>query len=271
MNIPSFKTISYRYEGIDQSGQRVKGKLRALSPAIVKVELQRQGIQLLNLRQANRFFQSQPKKIKSKEIMTFTQHLATLLNAGFPLTQALQTIGQGHENPSMETLITSLSNEIAQGKTLSTALRQHPRYFNEIYCNLIHAGEQTGTLDVMLKRLISYQEKTYRIKSKLKKTLLYPIAVLIVAFLVALLLLLYVVPQFEAMFQSFGAELPAFTRFVIQFSRFLKHMGLQILAVIVIGAAIFTQARKKSARLSYAWDNMKLKLFISGPLLRKII
>jgi len=203
---------------------RVKGQIRAPTIALVRAELRRQSISLLKIRKKPPpWFGGIRKKIRSTDIAVFSRQLATMMSAGVPLVQAFDIIGHGHDNPRMQDLVLAIKTDIESGTSLTEALRKHPRYFDELVCNLVAAGEQAGVLDLLLDKIATYKEQTESIKGKIKKALVYPVAVILVAILVTAAIMLFVIPQFEALFTSFGADLPAFTRLVIGISDLMRQ------------------------------------------------
>ena len=266
---------SYHWLGINKKGERVNGTLDAADAKDAHTELEKSGIEVIKLiqkrTQGKRFSIFGKKKIKSNEILLFTRYLSTMLSAGLPVTQALEIISHDQDNPSMQGLIVSIKSSIEGGKTLSEAFSKHPKYFNELYCSLIKAGERSGTLDKILIRIASYLERTESLKRKVKKAMIYPIAIIAVAVLVSLVLLIFVVPQFEKMFKSFGAELPIFTRMVVTFSRFLRDYWW-----IVIGGSVFfyyalKNSISKSEYIKFKIDKWMLRVYVIGPIFTKSI
>ena len=231
---PSVQT--FRWKGTDSNGGKVSGEIRAKDIGRARAELRRQQIapgQIKKATQSSSFFGG-TKKIKSKDITLFTRQLATMVNSGIPLVQAFEIIEKGLDHPSMSKLIASIRVEVEGGTSLSSVLRKHTKYFDNLFVNLIAAGEQAGALDTILTKLALYREKTELIKSKVTRAMVYPAMILLVAAAVTLIILLYVIPQFEGIFQSFGADLPAFTRLVIDLSIFVREKGF-FLAVLIGG------------------------------------
>ena len=216
-------------------------------------------------------FKKKIKKIKNQDIIIFTRHLSTLINAGFSIKDALITIAQGHDNDAMKNLANQLNQTILIGKTFSQALQQYPNYFSNLYCNMIQIGEKTGGLEKMLEHVANYQEKILEIKAKLRKTLLYPSAVIVIGIFVAIVLSIFVIPHFETMFQSFGSNLPAFTKFIINISRFLKNIGWLIILLLILGILLINHIKRHSTSLSLWLANLQLNLSIIGPIIKKII
>ncbi|MGH6913144.1 MAG: type II secretion system F family protein, partial [Geminicoccales bacterium] len=216
----AIKEIPFTWEGTDTRGNRVKGKSLAASEAAVRTELRRQGVVPARIRKQSTLF-AKKGKVKPADIAIFSRQLATMLTAGIPLVQAFEIIGNGHENPAVQKLVLAIKADVEGGTALADALSKHPLYFDDLFINLVEAGEQAGALETLLDKIATYKEKTEAIKKKIKKALFYPAAVMVVAVVVTLILLLFVIPQFESLFQGFGADLPGFTRMVIDLSIFV--------------------------------------------------
>jgi len=262
------KDIPYNWEGKDKKGNKVRGRVLAKSENEVRAELRRQAIVPVKIRKQTTLFRS-GGKITPGDIAIFSRQLATMLASGIPLVQAFEIVGVGHDKPAMQKLILDIKTNIEGGSSLHESLRKHPLYFDDLYVNLVEAGEQAGALESLLDKVATYKEKTEALKKKIKKALFYPAAVLAVAVIVTLILLIFVIPQFEALFKGFGADLPAFTRVVINMSRFVQDKGW--LLGLVVGAAIFTfmYFKKRSRPLRQFLDRMSLKIPIIGPILVK--
>jgi len=258
------------WTGKDRRGVRVKGQTRGSNPTIIKADLRKQGITPIKIKkQSSLFSQQKKKKITAKDIAVFFRQLATMMSAGVPLVQAFEIIGRGHDNVSMRTLILKIKSEVESGTSLSETLAKHPIYFDELVVNLVNAGEQAGVLEALLDKIAIYKEKTEYLKSKIKKAMFYPAAVIIVAIIVTAILLIFVVPQFEQLFTSFGADLPAFTRLVVNLSEFMQDWWW-----LVFGSAVGTvvgilQAKKRSRKFSRTFDRVLLKLPIVGSIMHK--
>ncbi len=266
----AIKQSIFHWEGTDKRGERIKGQSRAGNPAIVKAELRRQGITPLKVSKKTALFSSAKKKpVQPKDIAIFIRQLSTMLGAGVPLVQAFDIIGRGHENPSVQDLVLSIKADVEGGSALADALARHPLYFDDLVCNLVHAGEQAGVLETLLDKIAVYKEKTEALKSKIKKALFYPTAVLIVAFIVTAILLLFVVPSFEELFSSFGADLPAFTLMVIGLSKFMQAWWWAIFAIVGGGIYAFIQAKKRSRKFNHQLDILVLKIPVIGDIMRK--
>ena len=211
------------------------------------------------------------RKIIPKDIAVFTRQLATMMSAGVPLVQSFEIIGRGHENPSMQELILAIKAEVESGSSLASSLAKHPLYFDELVCNLVNAGEQAGILETLLDKIATYKEKTEALKSKIKKALFYPTAVIVVAFIVTAILLIFVVPQFQDLFESFGADLPAFTQMVVNLSEWMQSNWWMLLLGIGGAGYGFMEAKKRSPKFAHALDHVVLKIPIIGEILTKAI
>ena len=258
----------YTYEGMDKKGQKVKGRILAASEQAVKADLRRQGIIAKKIRKQSQLFKSD-KKIGSEDIALFARQLATMLQAGIPMVQAFDIVGNGHEKPAMQKLIMAIKGDIESGTTLHEALAKHPLYFDDLFVNLVEAGEHAGALETLLEKIATYKEKTEALKKKIKKAMFYPTAVLAVAVIVTIILLIFVIPQFETIFHDFGADLPAFTMMVIGLSKFVQSYGLLMGAVV--GGAIYTfiYFKKRSKPMRQGIDRALLKAPVIGPIMVK--
>ncbi len=262
------KTYEYAWTGTDRRGKRIKGKMRAASDAMVKAELRRQGVTPVKVQKLFTISLGKPK-ITPGDIAVFSRQLATMMKAGVPLVQALEIVGRGHNNPAMQDLILSIKADIEGGTSLTNALRKHPLYFDDLFCNLVEAGEQAGVLETLLDRIATYKEKTESIKKKIKKALFYPTAVISVGIIVTAILLIFVVPTFKDLFESFGAELPAFTQMVIDLSNFVREYWWMILLGMAAVVVILSNLWKRSPKFRETVDRMMLKAPIFGPILKK--
>ena len=263
------KPTTFTYEGIDRKGSKVKGEITGKGPALVRAELRKQGIQAKKVVKKREISLGGKKKIKPMDIAIFTRQMATMMKAGVPLVQAFEIVSDGLENPAMKEVILKLKADVESGNNFAGALRQHPHLFDDLYCSLIESGEASGSLETMLDRVALYKEKTEALKQKIKKAVKYPIAVVCVAVIVTGILLVKVVPTFQELFEGFGAELPAFTQFVIGISEGLQANFLMILfvfAALIIG---FTEARKRSQGFKDTVDRLLLRLPIIGPITHK--
>ena len=225
----ALKTSVFIWEGTDKKGSKVKGELAGQNPMLVKAQLRKQGINPLKVRKKGITLFGAGKKIKPMDIALFTRQMSTMMGAGVPLLQSFDIIGEGFENPNMRKLVDEIKQDVAAGNSLASSLRKKPIYFDDLYCNLVDAGEQSGALETLLDRVATYKEKTESLKAKIKKAMTYPIAVIVVALVVSAILLIKVVPQFQSVFANFGAELPAFTQMVINLSEILQEWWLIVL------------------------------------------
>ncbi|ADJ27373.1 type II secretion system F family protein [Nitrosococcus watsonii] len=258
------------WEGANRQGQKIKGEVGGKNLSMVKADLRRQGIAPLKVRKKPRPLLGQrKKKITPKEIAIFSRQLATMMAAGVPLVQAFEIIGRGHESASMQEMVLKIKGEVEGGGTLAEALKQHPRQFDPLFCNLVHAGEQSGTLETLLDKIAMYKEKTEAIKGKIKKALFYPTAVVVVAFIITAILLIFVIPQFEALFQNFGADLPALTLLVLKLSALFQEWWWAIFGAM--GGAVYglIEAKRRSQKINHLFDKLLLKLPVIGEILNK--
>ena len=269
MATKSAKVNIYVWEGTDRKGTAVKGESSGASIALIKAQLRRQGISPGKVKKRSISLFSKGKKIKPLDIALFTRQMATMMRAGVPLLQSFDIIGEGNENPNMRKLVDEIKQEVAAGNSFASSLRKKPQYFDDLYCNLVDAGEQAGALETLLDRVATYKEKTEALKAKLKKAMTYPIAVVTVAIIVTGILLIKVVPQFESVFSGFGAKLPAFTLMVIGLSEFVQEWWYIIVAAGVAAAFAFKRAMKQSEKFRNGIDRVLLKITIVGPILYK--
>ncbi|WP_305883136.1 type II secretion system F family protein [Agarivorans sp. TSD2052] len=264
------KISAFNWSGINRKGGKVGGEYQAESISQVKAELRRQGITVTKVKKKSEGFLSQlGNKINAMDIAIVSRQIATMLSAGVPLVQSFGIISKSVEKPAMRELISEIAAEVESGTALSETLRKHPRYFDGLYCDLIEAGEQSGALETIYDRVAIYKEKAEALKSKIKKAMFYPVTVIIVAIIVTTILLLFVIPQFEEIFASFNAELPAFTQFVIGISRFLQDYWPLIfgaIAAIIVG---YVQAHRRSQAVKDATDRFVLKIPVINPILHK--
>ncbi|RRV50011.1 type II secretion system F family protein [Stutzerimonas stutzeri] len=265
----AIRTSVFSWEGTDRKGSKVKGELSGASPALVKAQLRKQGINPQKVRKKSVSLFGAGKKIKPMDIALFTRQMATMMKAGVPLLQSFDIIGEGFDNPNMRKLVDDLKQEVAAGNSFATALRKKPQYFDDLYCNLVDSGEQSGALETLLDRVATYKEKTEALKAKIKKAMSYPIAVVLVAVIVSAILLIKVVPQFQEVFANFGAELPAFTLMVIGLSEALQEWWFIVLAGLIVGAFVFKEAHKRSEKFRNWFDRLLLKVPIVGDILYK--
>jgi type IV pilus assembly protein PilC len=268
----AIKQNVFTWEGTDRKGKRIKGESRAANPSMVKADLRRQGISPVKVRKKSTLLSSSKKRrVLPKDIAVFTRQLATMLSAGVPLVQSFEIIGRGHDNPAMQMLVLTIKGDVESGRTLADALAKHPLYFDELVCNLVRAGEHAGILETLLDKIATYKEKTEALKSKIRKALFYPTAVIVVAFIVTAILLIFVVPQFESLFQGFGADLPAFTQVVIHLSEWMQSYWWAVLLTAGGGIYGFSQARKRSRKFAHGLDRVVLKIPIIGEILTKAV
>ena len=263
------KVSVYTWEGVDRKGTKVSGELNGHNLPLVKAQLRKQGINPTKVRKKSASLCGKGKKIKPLDIAFFSRQMATMMKAGVPLLQSFDIISEGAENPNMRSLVDSLKQEVSAGNSFATALRQKPEYFDELFCNLVDAGEQAGALESLLDRVATYKEKTEALKAKIKKAMTYPIAVLIVAVIVSGILLIKVVPQFQSVFAGFGAELPAFTLMVIGLSQIVQDWWLMIIGLFIAGFFVFKRSYKQSQKFRDTIDRFLLKVPIIGPLIYK--
>lgn len=265
----TLKTSVFAWEGTDKRGTKVTGELSGQTPALVKAQLRKQGINPLKVRKKSASLFGAGKKIKPLDIALFTRQMATMMKAGVPLLNSFDIISEGFENPNMRKLVDEVKQDVAAGNSFAASLRKRPLYFDDLYCNLVEAGEQSGALETLLDRVATYKEKTEALKAKIKKAMNYPIAVIIVALIVSAILLIKVVPQFESVFANFGAELPAFTQMVIGLSEALQKWWLALLAGLFAVSFAFKEAHKRSEKFRDWLDRAVLKLPIVGDIIYK--
>ena len=265
---PVATTNTYVYKGVDKKGGKIQGEANGASPAIVKALLAKQGISVRNISKKSKpLFGSSGKAIKPADIAVFSRQMATMMKAGVPLVQAFDIVADGLENPNLRRMVLQIRDSVAAGGGFANSLREQPKYFDDLFCNLVDAGEQSGALETMLDRIATYKEKTEALKGKIKKAMTYPIAVVVVAVVVTGILLVKVVPQFAETFSSFGAELPAFTLFVLNLSELAQAYWFYGLIGTIGFIFLFKEAIKRSPRLAYAVDKYKLKIPIVGQIL----
>ncbi|WAF86942.1 type II secretion system F family protein [Metapseudomonas otitidis] len=265
------KTSVFKWEGTDKKGAKVTGELNGINPSLVKAQLRKQGINPLKVRKKAVSLFSSGKKIKPLDIALFTRQMATMMKSGVPLLQSFDIIGEGFDNPNMRKLVDDVKQDVAAGNSFAASLRKKPAYFDDLYCNLVDSGEQSGALETLLDRVATYKEKTEALKSKIKKAMNYPIAVILVAVIVSAILLIKVVPQFQSVFANFGAELPAFTLMVIGLSETLQEWWYIIL-ILLFGVFFgLKKAHQKSESFRNWLDRFVLKLPIVGDILYKAV
>ena len=260
------KEYTYLWEGVDRSNRQVRGESKAASVTVVTTNLRRQGIRLVKIRRQT--FRG-GRKVNEKDITFFTRQLATMLRAGVPLLQSFEIVARGHSNARFSRLMMEIKNKIEAGSSMSQAFREHPGHFDTLYCNLVAAGEASGTLDAILDRLATYKEKMLAIKAKIKSALFYPISVIVVAIVVVWIIMVWVIPAFKKVFQNFGADLPAPTLLVMAISEWVVAWWWLVFMVIlgvIVGSGILL---RRSAAFRYAFDRLSLKIPIIGEILQK--
>lgn len=263
------KLDSFLWEGVDKQGKKSKGEMQAGSVAIVNATLRRQGINPTKVAKQRAPLFKMKQKITAKDVAVFTRQLATMLQSGIPVAQAFDIVGKGHENPQMQILIMSIKSDVESGTSLTQALGKHPLYFDALYCNLVQAGEQAGILEAILNKLATYKEKIEAIKGKIKSALFYPAAVVVVAFIITAVLLVFVIPQFESLFAGFGADLPALTKMVIDLSRVFQDWWWAIIFSFV-GTVVFVgYTYKRSEKMQHTLDRMLLRAPVLGVIVKK--
>ncbi|TDJ63075.1 MAG: type II secretion system F family protein [Proteobacteria bacterium] len=263
------KLDTFQWEGVDKKGKKIKGEMDAASVAFVNAMLRRQGISPVRVKKRATALFSTKKKITPKDVSIFTRQLATMMAAGIPVAQAFDIVAKGHENPSMRELVNSVKHDIESGTSMTDAMSKHPLYFDELYCNLVQAGEAAGILDTILDKLAIYKEKIESLKSKIKSALFYPTAVIVVAFLITSILMIFVIPQFESLFKGFGADLPAFTKIVIDISDVFTEWWWAIFGGIIGTVSFFSYSYKRSMKMQHTMDRLLLHAPIIGEIVRK--
>ena len=259
----------YAWEGVDRKGTKMTGEMNGQSMALVKAQLRKQGVVPGKVRKKSASLFGNGKKIKPMDIALFTRQMSTMMRAGVPLLQSFEIIGEGFENPRMRKLVDDVKQQVASGNSFAGALRKSPEHFDDLYCNLVNAGEQAGALETLLDRVATYKEKTEELRGKIKKAMTYPIAVVVVAIIVSGILLIKVVPQFQSIFEGFGAQLPGFTLMVIGLSNVVQQWYLIIIAAFIAAVFIFKRVFKKSEKFRNFIDRALLKVPVIGPLLYK--
>lgn len=266
-NIP--QQVTFLWKGLNRRGQKINGEIVADNLSAAKVALRQQGVTPSNIKKKPKEIVLFAPSVKSKDISVFTRQLSTMLAAGVPLMQSIEMIGKGSDNPAVRELLGAVSIDVQSGLPLNEALRKHPRQFDDLYCDLVLSGEQSGALEGIYDRIATYKEKSEALKSKIKKAMTYPIAVLTIAAVVTAVLLVYVVPQFEDIFAGFGAELPAFTQMVIAMSDTLQEQGGKVLIAMFLGAYGFKKLHQSSPLFRDKVDVLLLKMPIFGGILNK--
>ena len=259
----------FLWEGTDRKGKKIKGRAMAADEAAVRVDLRRQGVVPTRIRKQRKSMFAGGGSITTTDIAIFSRQLSTMLGAGIPLVQAFEIVGSGHDNAAMQKLIMSVKGDVEGGSSLAEALAKEPLYFDDLFVNLVEAGEQAGALETLLDKIATYKEKTEAIKKKVKKALTYPAAVLAVAFIVTTILLIFVIPAFEDLFQGFGADLPTFTRMVIDLSVFVREKGAYLATMVGGAVGAFIYFKKRSRAMRHFLDRLILKTPIIGPIMQK--
>lgn len=265
------KLQQFVWEGKDSKGRDLKGENEAPNAAYVKSLLRRQGIRPSKVRRKPKPLFQMKKSVKAKDISFATRQLSTMIGAGIPVAQSLEAIARGHDNPSVQELLTSIRQDVESGTSLSQSMRRFPLHFDRLYTSLVAAGEESGTLDILLEKVATYKEKIEAIKSKIKSALLYPAAVLIVAVVVIAILLIFVIPQFESLFQGFGGDLPTLTRIIVDLSRWFQEWWWAFFGVMIGTIVGAIGAYRRSPRLQFLMDRVALKLPMFGPLIQKAV
>jgi type IV pilus assembly protein PilC len=266
-NIKATKEVTYSWEGKDKKGKSIKGEIRATGESFVSATLRRQGITVTKIKKQSSF--ASKGSVSDKDITLFTRQLATMMKAGVPLLQSFDIVGKGHSNPAVAKLLLDIKSDVETGSSMSAAFRKYPLYFDALFCNLIGAGEQAGILDTLLDRLATYKEKIQAIKSKIKSALFYPISIIVVAFVIVAIIMIFVIPAFKQLFDGFGADLPAPTLLVMAISDFFVQWWWAIFGSIGFGLWFFFYTWKRSLSMQATMDRLILKIPVFGPLIRK--
>lgn len=264
---------AFTYEGLDRKGNKVKGEITSKNMALAKVMLRKQGINVTKIAPKKKDILAalKKKKIKSIDITVFTRQLATMIKAGVPLVQGLEIVAEGLENPTMRDVVLGIKSEVEGGNTFAGALRKYPQYFDDLFCSLVASGEQSGQLETMLDRVAIYKEKSELLKQKIKKAMKYPATVIVVAIIVTIILMVKVVPVFQDLFSSFGADLPAFTKMVVSMSKWMQSYWFVLVVGMVVSVGLFMEAKKRSQKFRDFLDRAVLKAPIFGDLIYKSI
>lgn len=266
-NAKATKEVLYYWEGKDKKGKSVRGEMKATGDALIKATLRRQGITVTKVKKQNAL--SNKGTVTEKDITLFTRQLATMMKSGVPLLQSFDIVGKGHSNPAVAKLLMDIKSDVETGSSLSTAFRKYPLYFDSLFCNLIGAGEQAGILDTLLDRLATYKEKILAIKSKIKSALFYPISIIVVAFIITAVIMIFVIPAFKELFSSFGADLPAPTVIVMNISDIFVEWWWAIFGSLGFGLWFFFYTWKRSETMQATMDRLILKVPVFGELIRK--
>jgi type IV pilus assembly protein PilC len=266
--VASNQQFPFVWEGTDKRGKKIKGKMLAASEAAVKADLRRQGVLAKRVTKERQLFKN-GKKVTTEDIALFARQLATMLQAGIPMVQCFDIIGNGHDKPSVQKLVLAIKADVEGGTSLHEALSKHPLYFDDLFVNLVEAGEHAGALETLLDKIATYKEKTEALKKKIKKAMFYPAAVLAMAVIVSVVLLVFVIPTFESLFKDFGADLPAFTQFVIDLSKFVQSQGWWVALMFGGGVYAFLYFKKRSRPMRQFLDRTLLKMPVLGPIIVK--
>jgi type IV pilus assembly protein PilC len=260
----------FQWQGTNRQGRRLKGEQSGISASAVKADLRRQGITPLKVKKkAKDLFAARKPPIKPADIAVFSRMVATMMSSGVPLMQSMQIIGEGHENASMQDMILSIKADVESGTSLTDSLAKFPHHFDDLYVSLVNAGEQSGTLETLLNEIATYKEKTEALKAKVKKAMVYPASILVVAFVVTAILMIFVIPQFETLFTSFGADLPALTKFVITVSEVFQEKWWLIFGTIIAVVIGIKEAKKRSRKVQHFLDRLLLKIPVIGVVIEK--
>ena len=264
---------TFSYEGVDRKGAKIKGELPARNMALAKVTLRKQGVVIKTIREKRKNILEGllKKKVSTLDITIFTRQLATMMKAGVPLVQSFEIVAEGLENPTMREVVLGIKGEVEGGNTFAGALKKYPQYFDNLFCSLVESGEQSGALETMLDRVAIYKEKSELLKQKIKKAMKYPIAVIVVAVIVTIILMVKVVPVFQDLFSSFGADLPAFTKMVVNMSEWMQKYWFIFIIAVGIVISLFLEAKKRSKKFRNFLDRAALKAPIFGDLVYKAI
>jgi type IV pilus assembly protein PilC len=267
MAIKDTKEVIYSWQGTDRKGKRVKGEMKASGESFVRASLRRQGINVSRVRKVSTF--AKRGKVTEKDVTLFTRQLATMMKSGVPLLQSFDIVGKGHDNPAVAKLLGEIKGDVETGSSLSQAFRKYPLHFDPLFCNLVGAGEQAGILESLLDRLATYKEKILAIKGKIKSALFYPISIIVVAFIITAIIMIFVIPAFKELFSSFGADLPTPTLVVIALSDFFVKWWWAIFGGIGFAIWFFFYTWKRSEKMQSTMDRLLLKVPLFGPLIRK--
>lgn len=267
MAAKTVKQFTYLWEGKDRKGKVIKGEMRAAGEAVVNATLRRQGINITKVKKQSSF--ASKGKITDKDITLFTRQLATMMKSGVPLLQTFDIVGKGHHNPAVAKLLADIKSDVETGSSLSASFRKYPLYFDNLFCNLVGAGEQAGILDTLLDRLATYKEKILAIKSKIRSALVYPASIIVVAFIITTIIMIFVIPAFKDLFSGFGADLPTPTLIVIAMSDFFVDYWWAIFGTVIGGTWFFFYTWKRSEKMQHTMDRLILKAPVFGELIRK--